>query len=133
MDVQVFRETFDAEHNGVKVCVVKEYDDYDPDLSCNGGSYFQPHFTCTASDPKFGVFEISDESCGDFGSDIGVFAKYGDGTEKAARYGSMCCDDGDFRGFKNSDFTRRDIRDAFWLLFAANVLGYSRIPVKEGL
>lgn len=123
MDVQVFRDEYALEHCGVKVSVVKEFFDYDPRFSANGGSYYQPRFACSA--PDYGTMEIRDESCGDFGSDIYVTVKYGDEV-KYARYGS-CADCAAF-----SDFTLQETPEIFWWSFAKNKLGYT-IPTKEGL
>ena len=122
-EVEVFRNEYALEHCGVKVSVVKEFPDYDPSLSANGGSYYQPCFECSA--PDYGTMEIRDESCGDFGQDIYVTVKYG-GEVKYARYGSRA------DGAAFSDFTLEETPEIFWWSFAKNKLGYT-IPTKEGL
>ena len=104
--------------NGETVSVMYDIPDYDPALSCNGGSYYQPTIVSSARDDE--EFVIDDSSCGDFGTRIDVSLFRG-GVEIAhAYYGSMLNE-----GQEYSDFTPGNPQHDFWLRFAAEQLGYS--------
>ena len=70
--------------------IERELPDYDPALSNNGGSYCQPTYKVLFSDGTYIV--LSDDSCGDFGTDINVRVSFPDGTMQECHYGSMLCD-----------------------------------------
>jgi hypothetical protein len=106
---------------GDEIQVTESYYDYDPDLSSNGGSYFQPSYECVA---PFGKLSIDDNSCGEFGSRISATIFDADGVEQAyANWGSMLSSS---EKYTNADYGNDVIR--FWCDFAWNELKYY-IPV----
>ena len=90
--------------------------EYDPELSCNGGSYYQPQggalLRIGAQDV---VVEIDDESCGDFGSRI--FA-----TIECDTYKWMFA----FGTMEDSSINSEDELEKIWLS-AGGVLGVDNI------
>lgn len=85
--------------------------DYDPNLCCDGGSYYQPVTEIEFSDGS--VMVIDDTSCGDFGSRI--YVSY---VDKTANYGSMLDEDQEWSGFTESDIPMLNLvyeRTGYWI------------------
>jgi len=109
--------------DGELVKVFRSDNDYDSDLCCNGGSYYQPYYCCEIP-KRHECLIIDDSSCGDFGTRIRA-ALYRHGTRVAfAYYGGMLAD-----GQEHSDFDTSFPRQRFWIEFAESSLGYT-IPHK---
>lgn len=90
--------------------------DFDPRLSHDGGSYYQPTIRLVCPRTRAELV-INDSSCGDFGTRIDVTLLRKGRVVASASFGTMLDE-----GMAYSDF-RRD-RHAFWLREAERV-GYS--------
>lgn len=109
---------------GIPVHATTEWPDYDPDMSYDGGSYYQPSITATwTADGAACVLHIEDSSCGDFGGDIAVSLTVGGKASAYARYGSLA----EGHGADCTTF-RGDIPDHQFALLVAAELGYCRVP-----
>ena len=98
-----------------KVSVTTEYPDYDPELCCDGGSYYQPTIKARC---RGYILVIADQNCGDFGSDIQIALHRGSlraSPIAEAHYGSLASE-------RYSTF-----HEGFWAALAAH-LGYSHMP-----
>ena len=117
-------ETYNMEFLGKPIVVSIDYADYDPDMSHDGGSYYQPVITAVCGND---TLTIKDTSCGDFGSRIDVrLDSEDDNTDPVfAHYGSMESDSNSY-----TDFSAHCPRHMFWLSFAGTLLDY-HIPFIE--
>lgn len=104
------------------VKVITDIPEYDSDLCSNGGSYYQPGFSCKCPARDEELF-IDDDSCGEFGNRIHAVL-YRHGREIAcANYGSMLSESEEY-----SDFNHNKSSHMFWANFAAKHLNY-HIPL----
>ena len=91
------KENFEIKYENEVAYVEKKWEDFDPNLVYDGGSYYQPFYTVKFRDK---TMLINDSSCGNFGSHISVDLCDEHGNIiNMARYGSMLSD-----GEKYTDF-----------------------------